>query len=116
MRDIVAALLTVSAEQIGGGGGRIAVSSADGVNWNGVLHAEIRIRDFGRGMDAARVAALFASTAGEGQARPTLSHALAQIRALGGSLSCKSAIGQGTVFQLLLPRQTRRRAPAAAPA
>lgn len=116
MRDIVAALLTVSAEQIGGGGGRIAVSSADGVNWNGVLHAEIRIRDFGRGMDAARVAALFASTAGEGQARPTLAHALAQIRALGGSLSCKSAIGQGTVFQLLLPRQTRRRAPAASPA
>ncbi|MFH1814535.1 MAG: HDOD domain-containing protein [Pseudomonadota bacterium] len=116
MRDIVAALLTVSAEQIGSGGGRIAVSSADGVNWNGVLHAEIRIRDFGRGMDAARVAALFASTAGEGLARPTLAHALAQIRALGGSLSCKSAIGQGTVFQLLLPRQTRRRAPAALPA
>lgn len=115
MRDIMTALLTLSAGQIGRGG-RIAVSSADGVNLNGALHAEIRIRDFGRGMDAARVAALFASSAGEGQARPTLAHALSQIRALGGSLSCKSAIGQGTVFQLLLPRQTRRRALAAEPA
>jgi signal transduction histidine kinase len=43
-----------------------------------------------------------------------LSHALSQIRGLGGSLSCKSAIGQGTVFQLLLPRLTRRRTPGAA--
>jgi hypothetical protein len=58
MRDIMSALLSVSAEQCGSTG-RIAVSSADGVNWNGGLFAEIRVRDFGRGMDAARVAALF---------------------------------------------------------
>ncbi len=108
MRDIVTSLLTVGAEQIGSGG-RIAISSADGVNWNGGLYAEIRIRDFGRGMDAARVAALFEPLPGETGARNALVQALAQARALGGSLSCKSAIGQGTVFQLLLPRQTRRR-------
>jgi hypothetical protein len=34
MRDIMSALLSVSAEQCGSTG-RIAVSSADGVNWNG---------------------------------------------------------------------------------
>ncbi len=113
MRDIVAALLSVSAEQIGSSG-RIAISSADGVNWNGGLHAEIRIRDFGRGMDAARVAALFAAPSIEGGSRQALAHVLAQTRALGGSLSCKSALGQGTVFQLLLPRQTRRRTQGAA--
>jgi signal transduction histidine kinase len=108
MRDVLAALLAVSAEQIGSNG-RIAVSSADGVNWNGSLHAELRIRDFGRGMDAARIAALFAAQPADTGARQNLAHALSQIRALGGSLSCKSAVGQGTVFQLLLPRQTRRR-------
>lgn len=108
MRDIVTTLLTVGAEQMGSGG-RIALSSADGVNCNGGLYAEIRIRDFGRGMDAARVAALFEPQPGEAGVRNALVQALAQARALGGSLSCKSAIGQGTVFQLLLPRLTRRR-------
>jgi signal transduction histidine kinase len=107
MRDIMSALLSVSAEQCGSTG-RIAVSSADGVNWNGGLFAEIRVRDFGRGMDAARVAALFGQPSMEGEARNTLAHALEQAIALGGSLSCKSAVGQGTVLQLLLPRQTRR--------
>ncbi|MBU0603326.1 MAG: HDOD domain-containing protein [Gammaproteobacteria bacterium] len=107
MRDIVATLLDVSAAQIGSSG-RIAISTADGVNVNGRLFAEIRIRDFGRGMDAARVAALFAREGGEGAGERGLAQALAQTMALGGSLSCKSAIGQGTVFQLLLPRQTRR--------
>ncbi len=107
MRDIMTALLSVSAEQCGSTG-RIAVSSADGVNWNGRLFAEIRVRDFGRGMDAARVAALFGASPMDGGSRNTLAHALDQAVALGGSLSCKSAVGQGTVLQLLLPRQTRR--------
>jgi signal transduction histidine kinase len=107
MRDIVATLLDVSAAQIGSSG-RIAISTADGVNVNGQLFAEIRIRDFGRGMDAARVAALFSRQAGAAGSPRGLAQTLAQTTALGGSLSCKSAIGQGTVFQLLLPRQTRR--------
>ena len=109
VRDIVTSLLTAGAEQTGSGG-RIVLSSADGLNWNGNQFAEIRIRDFGRGMDAARVAALFEPQPGEIGVRNALVQALAQARALGGVLSCKSAIGQGTVFQLLLPRQTRRRA------
>lgn len=106
LREIVSTLLVASAEQVGTTG-RIAVSTADGVNLNGTLFAEIRVRDFGRGMDAARVAALF-SPDGRLDGRSSLAQALSLVRSLGGTLSCKSAVGQGTVFQLLLPRQTRR--------
>ena len=106
LRELLHLLLATSAEQVGTSG-RIAVSTAEGVNLNGALFAEIRIRDFGRGMDAARVATLFAPD-GSASGRPSLAHALALARTLGGSLSGKSAVGQGTVFQLLLPRNIRR--------
>lgn len=106
LRELLQTLLATSAEHVGTSG-RIAVSTAEGINLNGALFAEIRIRDFGRGMDAARVAALFAPD-GSASGRPSLAQALALTRALGGSLSGKSAVGQGTVFQLLLPRNTRR--------
>ncbi|MDY0056687.1 MAG: HDOD domain-containing protein [Methyloversatilis sp.] len=112
LRELMHALLAISAEQVGTSG-RIAVSTAEGLNLNGSLFAEVRVRDFGRGMDAARVAALFAPD-GSGGTRATPAHALALARSLGGSLSCKSAVGQGTVYQLLLPRTTRRPTLAAA--
>jgi signal transduction histidine kinase len=112
LRELTHALLALSAEQVGTSG-RIAVSTAEGLNLNGSLFAEVRVRDFGRGMDAARVAALFAPD-GSGGSRTTPARALALARSLGGSLSCKSAVGQGTVFQLLLPRTTRRPAAKAA--
>jgi signal transduction histidine kinase len=111
LRELLHALLAISAEQVGTSG-RIAVSTAEGLNLNGSLFVEVRVRDFGRGMDAARVSALFAPD-GSGVNRATPAHALALARSLGGSLSCKSAVGQGTVFQLLLPRTTRRPAAAA---
>lgn len=110
LRELLHALLAISAEQVGTSG-RIAVSTAEGLNLNGSLFVEVRVRDFGRGMDAGRVAGLFAPD-GSGGKQATPAHALALARSLGGSLSCKSAVGQGTVFQLLLPRTTRR--PAAA--
>lgn len=106
LRELLQTLMATSADQVGTSG-RIAVSTAEGINLNGTLFAEIRIRDFGRGMDAERVAALFAPD-GSASGRPSLAQALTLARALGGSLSCKSAVGQGTVFQLLLPRNTRR--------
>lgn len=106
LRELLQTLLATSAEHVGTSG-RIAVSTAEGVNLNGALFAEIRIRDFGRGMDAARVAALFAAD-GSASGRPSLAQALMLARTLGGSLSGKSAVGQGTVFQLLLPRNIRR--------
>lgn len=112
LRELLHALLAISAEQVGTSG-RIAVSTAEGLNLNGSLFVEVRVRDFGRGMDAGRVAGLFAPD-GSGGNRATPAHALALARSLGGSLSCKSAVGQGTVFQLLLPRTTRRAAAAGA--
>lgn len=113
LRELLHALLAISAEQVGTSG-RIAVSTAEGLNLNGSLFVEVRVRDFGRGMDAGRVAALFAPD-GSGGKQATPAHALALARSLGGSLSCKSAVGQGTVFQLLLPRTTRRPSGAAVP-
>lgn len=113
LRELLHALLAISAEQVGTSG-RIAVSTAEGLNLNGSLFVEVRVRDFGRGMDAGRVAALFAPD-GSGAKQATPAHALALARSLGGSLSCKSAVGQGTVFQLLLPRTTRRPSGVAVP-
>jgi hypothetical protein len=107
MRDIMSALLSVSAEQMRQHRPDRGEQCRRG-ELERRLFAEIRVRDFGRGMDAARVAALFGQPSMEGEARNTLAHALEQAIALGGSLSCKSAVGQGTVLQLLLPRQTRR--------
>lgn len=106
IRNVLVSLISVSADQ-SGAKARIAFSTADGLMVNGAAFAEIRIRDFGRGMDSVRLSGLFA---GDGNAggRGRLSQALAEVRALGGSLSCKSAVGQGTVFQILLPRTTRR--------
>lgn len=109
LRELLHILLASSAENVGTSG-RIAVSTADGLNLNGMLFAEIRVRDFGRGMDAGQVAELF-SPDGSLAGRRALPRALALARELGGSLACKSAVGQGTVFQLLLPRHTRRVAP-----
>lgn len=109
LRELLHILLASSAENVGTSG-RIAVSTADGLNLNGTLFAEIRVRDFGRGMDAGQVATLFAPD-GSLSSRRSLPRALALARELGGSLSCKSAVGQGTVFQLLLPRHIRRLQP-----
>lgn len=102
LREALQALLRHVAESISGG--RLMVSSADSLNVNGRLQVELRIRDFGRGLDSGRVAHLFdADTA----ARP-LQRALKLLQAQGGSLACKSSLGQGTVYQILLPRLTRR--------
>ncbi|WP_018409919.1 HDOD domain-containing protein [Methyloversatilis thermotolerans] len=106
IRNVLVSLIAVSADQFGAKG-RIAFSTAEGLVVNGTAFAEIRVRDFGRGMDSARLAELFAGDGSQG-GRGRLSQALAEVKALGGSLSCKSAVGQGTVFQILLPRTTRR--------
>ena len=101
LRELLHALLAISAEQVGTSG-RIAVSTAEGLNLNGSLFVEVRVRDFGRGMDAARVSALFAPD-GSGVNRATPAHALALARSLGGSLPVAERAGDEILSLPLSP-------------
>jgi signal transduction histidine kinase/HD-like signal output (HDOD) protein len=90
-------------------GGKFVVATSDMINHDGKTFVEIRIKDSGPGIPPETMRRLYqpvASTKGEGHEGLGLSIVLSIIHRLGGTIMCRSQEGQGTVFQLLLPRHT----------
>ncbi|MEW5888926.1 MAG: HDOD domain-containing protein [Pseudomonadota bacterium] len=88
-------------------GGKFVVATSDMINHDGKTFVEIRIKDNGPGIPPETMQRLYqpvASAKGEGHEGLGLSIVLSVIHRLGGTIMCRSQEGQGTVFQLLLPR------------
>lgn len=68
---------------------------------------EISVADNGPGMSPEKISALFAEPeAGSGASARGfgLPTSLAVVKAMGGHLLCRSRVGEGTTFAILLPR------------
>lgn len=87
-------------------GGKLSVSAVSGINANGSACLEVRVVDNGPGMSPERVQNLFAGGA-RISTKPGGGVGLPMVRELvtknGGTILCRSQLGSGTVFQLLLP-------------
>lgn len=86
-------------------GGRLTLLTADNVNHGGKPHVEIRIVDSGSGIAPEAMADLFKpgrSTKGDKHGGLGLSIVLTLLQRIGGTITCRSQLGRGTVFQILL--------------
>ena len=99
--------LLINASEALSSGGQVLVCTSDHVNYEGQVMVEISVADNGPGMPPEKVAGLFAPSAAEtkdparGVGLPT---SLALVKAMGGHLVCRSRLGEGTTFAILLPR------------
>ncbi|MGA7984701.1 MAG: HDOD domain-containing protein [Burkholderiales bacterium] len=99
--------LLINASEALSSGDQVMVCTSDHVNYEGQVMVEISVADNGPGMPPERTAGLFepsapASTdAARGIGLPT---SLAAVRGMGGHLVCRSRLGEGTTFAILLPR------------
>jgi len=99
--------LLLNASEALSSGGQVLVCTSDHVNYEGQVMVEISVADNGPGMPPEKVAGLFTSSAVEtkdaarGVGLPT---SLAVVKAMGGHLVCRSRLGEGTTFSILLPR------------
>jgi signal transduction histidine kinase/HD-like signal output (HDOD) protein len=88
-------------------GNHVMVCTSDHVNYEGKVMVEISVADNGAGLPPERIAGLFAPSepgsadAARGIGLPT---SLAVVRAMSGHLVCRSRLGEGTTFAILLPR------------
>lgn len=99
--------LLINASEALSGGDQVMVCSSDHVNYEGQVMVEVSVADNGPGMSPEKIAGLFAAPesgradAVRGIGLPT---SLAVVRAMGGHLVCRSRLGEGTTFAILLPR------------
>ena len=99
--------LLMNASEALSSGGQVLVCTSDHVNYEGQVMVEISVADNGPGMAPEKVAGLFAPSAAgtkdaaRGVGLPT---SLALVKAMGGHLVCRSRLGEGTTFAILLPR------------
>ncbi|HKI65116.1 MAG TPA: HDOD domain-containing protein [Burkholderiales bacterium] len=99
--------LLINASEALSSDGQVLVCTSDHVNYEGKVMVEISVADNGPGMPPEKVAGLFAPSAEEtkdaarGIGLPT---SLAVVKAMGGHLVCRSRLGEGTTFAILLPR------------
>ena len=99
--------LLLNASEALSSGGQVLVCTSDHVNYEGQVMVEISVADNGPGMPPEKVAGLFAPSSAEtkdaarGVGLPT---SLALVKAMGGHLVCRSRLGEGTTFAILLPR------------
>lgn len=113
--------LLINASEALSGGDQVMVCSSDHVNYEGQVMVEISVADNGPGMPPEKIAGLFAAAeagrtdAARGIGLPT---SLAVVKAMGGHLVCRSRLGEGTTFAILLPRTAglEAQAPVGAPA
>ncbi|MGA8007050.1 MAG: HDOD domain-containing protein [Burkholderiales bacterium] len=112
--------LLINASEALSSGDQVMVCTSDHVNYEGEVMVEISVADNGPGMPPEKIAGLFAppvagrTDAARGIGLPT---SLAVLRAMGGHLVCRSRLGEGTTFAILLPRTAGpdARAPVGAP-
>ena len=87
-------------------GDQVMVCSSNNVNYEGRVMVEISVADNGPGMPPEKVAALFsdpeagADASRRGVGLPT---SLGVVKTMGGHLLCRSRLGEGTTFSILLP-------------
>ena len=99
--------LLINASEALSSGDQVLVCTADNVNYEGQVMVEISVADNGPGMPPEKTAMLFepsesgSTDAARGIGLPT---SLAAVRAMGGHLVCRSRLGEGTTFAILLPR------------
>jgi len=109
LRQVLLNLLINASESLSSGD-QVLVCTSDNVNYEGQVMVEISVADNGPGMPPEKIARLFApseagsSDAARGIGLPT---SLAIVRAMGGHLACRSRLGEGTTFAILLPRGPR---------
>jgi len=99
--------LLINASEALSDGDQVMVCSSNHVNYEGRVMVEISVADNGPGMSPEKVAALFADpeTDAGGPARGLgLPTSLAVVKSMGGHLLCRSRLGEGTTFAVLLPR------------
>jgi signal transduction histidine kinase/HD superfamily phosphohydrolase YqeK len=99
--------LLINASEALSGGDQVMVCTSDHVNYEGQVMVEISVADNGPGMPPERVAGLFTPGAAGSVETPRgigLPTSLAGVKAMGGHLLCRSRLGEGTTFAILLPR------------
>jgi len=107
LKQVILNLLTNAVEAMPTGG-RLTVVTADNVNLGGQLFVLLQITDTGRGIPPDAMPHLFQpgfSTKGEGHEGIGLVVSESILRAMGGSILCRSAEGRGTIFIVMLPRR-----------
>ncbi|HET7569129.1 MAG TPA: HDOD domain-containing protein [Gammaproteobacteria bacterium] len=104
LKQVVGNLVNNAADAMPNGG-EITVSTRAGINVNGRMHGELSVRDGGHGVDPEMMDRLFRQgTTAKGAGRGLGLSIVAQLVAgWGGSIRCRSAPGEGTVFDVLLP-------------
>ncbi|HYL17100.1 MAG TPA: HDOD domain-containing protein [Burkholderiales bacterium] len=96
-------------------GGRLNVMTADNVNLGGELFILLQISDTGGGVTPELMQRLFKpgpTTKGEGHEGIGLAVSASILQRLGGHILCRSSIGRGTIFLILLPRRLYAAEPA----
>jgi len=99
--------LLINASEALSSGSQVMVCTSDHVNYEGRVMVEISVADNGPGMSPEKISALFAEPeAGTGESARGfgLPTSLAVVKAMGGHLLCRSRVGEGTTFAILLPR------------
>ena len=99
--------LLINASEALSSGDQVMVCTSDYVNYEGRVMVEISVADNGPGMSPEKIAALFAEP--EAEARESarglgLPTSLAVVKSMGGHLLCRSRLGEGSTFAVLLPR------------
>jgi signal transduction histidine kinase len=107
LKQVVLNLLSNAAEAMPNGG-RLTVVSADNVNLDGELFVLLQVTDSGGGIQPEMLHRLFqpgASTKGGGHEGIGLAVSDSIMRRMGGRILCRSSVGRGTIFVVLLPRK-----------
>lgn len=107
VKQIVINVLTNAAEAMPNGG-RLGVMTADSVNIGGELYVLLQISDSGGGVPPDVMQRLFKSdttTKGAGHEGIGLAVTASILKRLGGQIICRSSVGRGTIFLVLLPRR-----------
>jgi len=110
LKQVVLNLLSNAAEAMPNGG-RLTVVSADNVNLDGELFVLLQVTDSGGGIQPEILQRLFqpgTSTKGEGHEGIGLAVSDSIVRRMGGRILCRSSLGRGTIFVVLLPRKVAR--------
>jgi len=95
--------LLINASEALSSGDQVMVCTSDNVNYEGRVMVEISVADNGPGMSPEKIAALVAE-AEAGTRGIGLPTSLAVVKSMGGHLLCRSRLGEGSTFAVLLPR------------
>ena len=114
VKQVALNVMTNAAEAMPNGG-RLNVMTADNVNLGGELFILLQISDTGSGVAPELMQRMFKAgptTKGEGHEGIGLAVSASILQRLGGHILCRSSIGRGTIFLILIPRHLHAAEPA----